>query len=31
VFVRPVNQHLSPWQQRDVIETPLEGDLDVNG
>src|SRR5580698_6695076 len=31
VFVRPVNQYLSPWQQRDVIETPLEGDLDVSG
>jgi predicted nucleotidyltransferase len=31
VFVRPVDQYLSPWQQRDVIETPLEGDLDVNG
>jgi len=31
VFVRPVDQHLSPWPLRDVIETPLEGDLDVNG
>ena len=31
VFVRPVDQHLSPWPRRDVIETPLEGDLDVNG
>jgi predicted nucleotidyltransferase len=31
VFVRPVDHYLSPWQQRDVIETPLEGDLDVNG
>jgi uncharacterized protein len=31
VFVRPVDQYLSPWQRRDVIETPLEGDLDVNG
>jgi predicted nucleotidyltransferase len=31
VFVRPVDQYLSPWQQRDVIETALEGDLDVNG
>jgi predicted nucleotidyltransferase len=31
VFVRPVIQHLSPWPRRDVIETPLEGDLDVNG
>ncbi len=24
VFVRPVEQHLSPWPRRDVIETPLE-------
>lgn len=31
VFVRPIIQHLSPWPRRDVIETPLEGDLDVNG
>ncbi len=31
VFVRPVDHYLSPWQERDVIETPLEGDLDVNG
>jgi len=31
VFVRPTHQYLSPWQSRDVIETPLEGDLDVNG
>lgn len=31
VFVRPVEQHLSPWPRRDVIETPLEGELDVNG
>jgi len=31
VFVRPVDQHLSPWPFRDVIETPLEGELDVNG
>lgn len=31
VFVRPVDQHLTPWPLRDVIETPLEGDLDVNG
>lgn len=31
VFVRPSDQYLSPWQLRDVIETPLEGDLDVNG
>ena len=31
VFVRPADRYLSPWQLRDVIETPLEGDLDVNG
>ncbi|MEJ2229062.1 MAG: nucleotidyltransferase domain-containing protein [Alphaproteobacteria bacterium] len=31
VFVRPEDDYLSLWQHRDVIETPLEGDLDVNG
>jgi predicted nucleotidyltransferase len=31
VYVRPISQHLSPWTRRDVLETPLEGDLDVNG
>jgi len=31
LFVRPVQQHLSPWLHRDVIETPLADDLDVNG
>lgn len=31
IFVRPVEHYLSPWQRRDVIETPLDGDLDVNG
>jgi uncharacterized protein len=31
VFVRPVDQHLSPWPRRDVIETPLDAVLDVNG
>jgi uncharacterized protein len=31
VFVRPIDQHLSPWLRRDVIETPLVGELDVNG
>ena len=31
VFVRPPAQHVSPWPRRDVIETPLEGDMDVNG
>lgn len=31
VFVRTEDDYLSLWQHRDVIETPLEGDLDVNG
>jgi predicted nucleotidyltransferase len=31
LFVRREEDYLSPWQKRDVIETPLEGDLDVNG
>jgi predicted nucleotidyltransferase len=31
VFVRQPDDYLSPWPRRDVIETPLEGDLDVNG
>lgn len=31
VFVRPVAQLLSPWPRRDVIETPLDAVLDVNG
>ena len=31
VFVRPVGQHLSPWPQRDVIETPMDAVLDVSG
>ncbi len=31
VFVRPAAHYLSPWQRRDVIETPLEGVFDVNG
>lgn len=31
VFVRPIDHHLSPWPRRDVIETPLLGELDVNG
>ena len=31
IFVRPVAQHLTPWPERDVIEFPLEGDLDANG
>jgi predicted nucleotidyltransferase len=31
VYVRPAEDYLSPWQRRDVIETPVEGELDVNG
>ncbi len=31
IFVRSADHYLSPWQRRDVIETPLDGDLDVNG
>lgn len=31
VFVRPVAEYLTPWTRRDVIETPIEGELDVNG
>ncbi|MFN3389234.1 MAG: DNA polymerase beta superfamily protein [Allosphingosinicella sp.] len=31
LFVRGAEDYLSPWQKRDVIETPLEGELDVNG
>lgn len=31
VFVRPTDHHLSLWPLRDVIETPMEGELDVNG
>ncbi len=31
VYVRPLDHYLSPWPRRDVIETPLDGDLDVNG
>lgn len=31
VFVRPLDHYLSPWQRRDVIETPMDGILDVNG
>ena len=31
VYIRPVEQHLSPWVRRDVIETPLDAILDVNG
>lgn len=31
VFVRARADYLTPWPRRDVIETPLEGLLDVNG
>ena len=31
IYVRSSDQYLSPWVPRDVIETPLVGDLDVNG
>ena len=31
VFVRPACDYLTPWPKRDVIETPLEGEFDVNG
>ena len=32
LHLRPApDAYLSPWQPRDVIETPLEGELDVNG
>lgn len=30
-FVRREEDYLTPWPRRDVIETPLEGELDVNG
>ena len=31
IFVRRADSYLSLWPDRDVIETPLERDLDVNG
>lgn len=31
IFVRAAQDYLSPWQKRDVIELPLEGELDING
>jgi predicted nucleotidyltransferase len=31
IFVRAVDDYLSLFAMRDVIETPLEGELDVNG
>lgn len=31
VFVRRIAQHITPWPARDVIEYPLNDDLDANG
>lgn len=31
IYVRPVGDYLSLWPRRDVIETPLDSVLDVNG
>jgi hypothetical protein len=31
VFVRHIDDYLTPWPKRDVIETPLIDELDVNG
>lgn len=31
IYVRPADSYLSLWPPRDVIETPLVGDLDING
>jgi len=31
VFVRRVADHITPWSARDVIELPLEAELDANG
>ncbi|MCL2714230.1 MAG: nucleotidyltransferase domain-containing protein [Alphaproteobacteria bacterium] len=31
VFVRRAVDHFTPWLGRDVIELPIEGDLDANG
>jgi predicted nucleotidyltransferase len=31
LFVRSADDYLSPWPKRDVIETPLEDDIDLNG
>lgn len=31
IYVRPASQSLTLWPRRDVIETPLIGDMDVNG
>jgi predicted nucleotidyltransferase len=31
IFVRRIAEHITPWTARDVIEVPLEGELDANG
>src|ERR1700761_7337456 len=31
VFVRRAVDHITPWTARDVIELPIEGELDANG
>jgi hypothetical protein len=31
LYVRPAADYLSPWLHRDVVETPLDGVLDVGG
>jgi predicted nucleotidyltransferase len=31
LYLRPIAHYLTPWPKRDVIETALESDLDVNG
>lgn len=31
IYVRSISQYLSPWYPRDVIEMPIEGELDING
>lgn len=31
LFVRSAEDYLSPWHKRDVIETPLVDDIDLNG
>ncbi|MFI2569522.1 DNA polymerase beta superfamily protein [Cellulosimicrobium funkei] len=31
VYVRPEADYLDPWPRRDVVETPLDAVLDVNG
>lgn len=31
LYVRPLDDYLTPWPERDVVETPLDAVLDVNG